>query len=77
MNTKLVSSIDAVARSRLQTISADATLVDASKLLSNTQIGLVVVCNADGAMVGVVTKTASSGRSVAAWEAPVQPPPPT
>lgn len=57
MNTKLVSSIDAVTRSRLETISVGATLVDASKLLSNTQIGLVVVCNAAGAMVGVVTKT--------------------
>ena len=57
MNTKLVSSIDAVARSRLVTINVDALLVDVAKLLSDTQISLVVVCNSDGAMVGVITKT--------------------
>ena len=57
MDTKPVSSIDAVARSRLITISADALLVDAAKLLSDTQISLLVVCNSDGAMVGVLTKT--------------------
>ena len=57
MNTKLVSSIDAVARSRLVTINVDALLVDVAKLLSSTQISLVVVCNCDGAMVGVITKT--------------------
>ena len=57
MNTKLVSSIEAVARSRLATISGDASLVDAAKLLSETHISLVVVCNFDGAMVGVITKT--------------------
>lgn len=57
MNTKLVSSIDAVTRSRLVTLSADALLVNAAKLLSDTHISLVVVCNSDGAMVGVITKT--------------------
>lgn len=57
MDTKLVSSIDAVAGSRLMTIGADALLVDAAKLLSDTRISLVVVCDADGAMVGVITKT--------------------
>ena len=57
MNTKLVSGIDAVARSRLVTIGANATFVDAAKMLSDTQISLVVVCDPDGAMVGVITKT--------------------
>ncbi|MGH8727419.1 MAG: CBS domain-containing protein [Burkholderiales bacterium] len=57
MNTKLVSSIDAVARSRLVTINVDALLVDVAKLLSDTQIALVVVCDSDGAMVGVITET--------------------
>jgi len=57
MNTKLVSSIAAVTRSRLVTLSADALLVNAAKLLSDTHISLVVVCNSDGAMVGVITKT--------------------
>jgi CBS domain-containing protein len=31
--------------------------VDAAKLLSDTQISLVVVCDYGGAMVGVITKT--------------------
>lgn len=57
MNSKLVSSIDAVTRSRLVTIGVKATLVDAAKMLSDTQIGLVIICDADGAMVGVITKT--------------------
>ena len=57
MNTKLVSSIDAVARSRLVMINADALLVDVAKLLSDTQNSLVVVCDSDGTMVGVITKT--------------------
>jgi len=57
MNTKLVSSIDAVAHSRLATISVDALLVDVAKLLSYTQVSLVVVCDFEGAMVGVITKT--------------------
>jgi CBS domain-containing protein len=56
MNTKLVSSIDAVAHSRLVTISVDALLVDVAKLLSDTQVSLVVVCDSEGAMVGVITK---------------------
>ena len=54
---KLVSSIDAAARSRLVTISCDALLVDAAKLLSATQISLVVISNYDGVMVVVITKT--------------------
>jgi len=57
MNTKLVSSMDAVARSRLVTIKVDGLLVEVAKLLSDTQISLVVVCKSDGAMEGVVTKT--------------------
>lgn len=57
MNSKLVSSIDAVTRSRLVMIGANATLVDAARMLADTQIGLVVICDAAGAMVGVVTKT--------------------
>ena len=57
MNTKLVSSIGAVAHSRLATISADALLVDAAKLLSDTHISLIVVCDYAGVMVGVITKT--------------------
>ncbi len=57
MNTKLVSSIGLVSNARLRTISPQASLVDAAILLSLTQISLVVVCVADGSMVGVITKT--------------------
>lgn len=57
MNTKLVSSINDVAHSRLVTIGGDVLVVDVAKLLSETQVSLVVVCDVQGAMVGVITKT--------------------
>ncbi len=57
MRTILVGRIDALVRSRLVTISADALLVDVAKLLSDAHISLVVVCNSHGTMVGVITKT--------------------
>ena len=53
----LVERILPVALKRLITIPADAFLTDAAKLLSNTHISLVVVCDPDGVMVGVITKT--------------------
>jgi CBS domain-containing protein len=56
-NTKLVSSIDAVARSRLETIGLGASLADVAKRLSDTQIALVVVCDSEETMVGVITET--------------------
>jgi len=57
MNTKLVSSIGDVARSRLLIVGVDTWLMDAAKLLTDTHIGLVVVCGPDGKMAGVITKT--------------------
>ena len=57
MNTKLVSSIEATARSRLLTVTVDTLLPEMARLLSSTQISLVVVCDHTGSMVGVVTKT--------------------
>lgn len=57
MHTILVKDIDALARSRLVTVSADALLVDVANLLSDTHISLVVVCDSHGAMMGVITKT--------------------
>ena len=57
MNTKLVSSIDAATRSRLLTVTVDTLLREVARLLSSTQISLVVVCDQTGLMVGVVTKT--------------------
>ena len=57
MNLILVNNIDALARSRLVTVSADALLVDVANHLSETHISLVVVCDSHGAMVGIITKT--------------------
>ena len=57
MNIKRVSNMDAIARSRLVTISVDTPLLEAARSLSDTQISLVVVCDADGVMAGVITKT--------------------
>ena len=57
MNTKLVSSIEAATRSRLVSVGEGTLLLEVAQLLSDTQISLVVVCDAVGAMVGVITKT--------------------
>ena len=56
LNTKLVSSIEATS-SRLRTMAVNALLPEVARLLSNTQISLVVVCDQAGAMAGVFTKT--------------------
>ena len=52
-----VQSILPVAQKRMITIQEDASLVDAARLLSDTHRALLVVCNGEGAMVGVITKT--------------------
>jgi CBS domain-containing protein len=52
-----VSSIDAVARSRLLTVRVDALLAEVAALLANSQISLVLVCDASGAVAGVITET--------------------
>ena len=57
MRSILVKRIDALARSRLATISADALLLEAANLLSDAHISLVIVCDSHGVMVGVITKT--------------------
>ncbi len=57
LNTKLISSIEAATRSRLLTVAVDTLLQEVARLLSSTQISLVVVCDQAGAMAGVVTKT--------------------
>lgn len=57
MNTKLVSSIEGATRSRLAMVGDDTLLLEVARLLSDTQISLVVVCDAAGVMVGVITKT--------------------
>jgi signal-transduction protein with cAMP-binding, CBS, and nucleotidyltransferase domain len=53
----LVERILPIAAKRLSTMQVDADLADAARLLCETHISLVVVCNPDGTMVGVITKT--------------------
>jgi arabinose-5-phosphate isomerase len=53
----LVSGAEAIARSRLLTVDAEALLVEVAALLSSAQISVVVVCDAAGAAVGVITET--------------------
>ena len=57
MHSILVKRIEALTHSRLVTINADATLIEAAHFLSNTRISLIVVCDSLGVMVGVITKT--------------------
>lgn len=53
----LVSGIGAVARSRLLTVQADSLLVEVAALLSGAQITVVVVRDAQGAVLGTITET--------------------
>ena len=52
-----VEGLLSIAKQRLNIIQADASLIEAAKLLCGTQKSLVVVCEAAGTMVGVVSKT--------------------
>lgn len=52
-----IEGILPVTRDRLATIRHDAPLIDAARLLSRAQISLVVVCNTDTTLAGVITKT--------------------
>jgi CBS domain-containing protein len=52
-----VERILSIALQRLITIRDDALLTDAAKLLCDTHKALLIVCNSDGAMVGVISKT--------------------
>jgi CBS domain-containing protein len=52
-----IESILPLASQRLITIEANASLADAAKLLGETHRALLVVCNSERVMVGVITKT--------------------
>jgi CBS domain-containing protein len=45
------------ARNRLGTIRDDARLIDAARLLTHAHVNLVVVCDRDGVLTGVITRT--------------------
>ena len=53
----LVNDLDTVIRSRLVKVHVDTLLAEVAALLSSTQISLVVVCDAQGQAVGVITET--------------------
>ena len=53
----LVERVLPIALKRLNTIQAGASLTDAAKLLCDTHKALLVVCNPDGVMVGIISKT--------------------
>ena len=57
MNPKTVGNIEALVRSRLATVRMDALRVDMAKQFGSRHIDLVVVCEADDTMAGVITKT--------------------
>ena len=52
-----VESILPIAQQRMITVRADASLIEAANLLSDTHRALLVVCDDAGAVVGVLTKT--------------------
>lgn len=52
----LVERLLPAAREHLATIGDDAPIIQAAKLLSGAHINLVVVCNSDGVMVGVLSR---------------------
>lgn len=50
------------AQELLATIRTDALLMDAARLLSSPNVNLIVVCDDNGKMAGVITKTDVVGR---------------
>lgn len=57
MPTLRVNHLNAVAHSRLATATLQSPLLEAAQRLSETQIGLVVVCDSDGVIAGVISKS--------------------
>lgn len=53
----LISSIEPITRARLLRVGTEASLAKVAAMLANAQIGMVVVCDATGAMVGTITET--------------------
>lgn len=57
MQTLQVNDLEAVTRSRLATVPLHTPLREVAQRLSGTQIALVAVCDADGVLAGVISKT--------------------
>lgn len=52
-----VENIMSIAKQRMMTTQTEASLADAASGLSATHTALLVVCNSEGVMAGVITKT--------------------
>ena len=52
-----VEKMVTTARDRLVTVSHDAPLIEAARLLGTSNTDLVVVCGPGGRLSGVITKT--------------------
>lgn len=52
-----VKGVLPAAKGRLATVRVDSLLMDAARLLAESRINLVVVCDADDKLAGVITKT--------------------
>lgn len=57
MTSLNVNHIAEHARSRLVTVGLETLLLDVAQRLSGPRINIVVVCNADGTMAGVIGRT--------------------
>lgn len=57
MPTLRVTHLNAVAHSRLVTATLQTRLLEAAQKLMDTQIGLVVVCDPEGVIAGVISKS--------------------
>ena len=57
MHTLQIQQADALSRSKLVTVTLETPLLIAPQQFSGTQLGLVVVCEANGTMAGVISKT--------------------
>lgn len=53
----LVERMLPAARQKLTTVASHAPLMDAAKILSRKEANLVVVCDAEGVLAGVIAKT--------------------
>ena len=53
----LVDGVVPTARHRLVTIAESARLIEAARLLRDAHTDIVVVCDSDGVLAGVITKT--------------------
>lgn len=57
MTSMIVNHIAAQTRSRLVTVGLETLLLEVAQRLAGPRINIVVVCNADGSMAGVIGRT--------------------